>query len=198
MHTNCSRRQNSWEDCDARQSSSITSGADNRRLSGVRQDGLRSAGWSVDFHFSPFSSQRKELGRIRGNFDGNPGIREWETQTTRDLGWRLQCENVRYDRLFPCGRVDSKTKNAGGHERLTESESFTHGGDRTGLDGDKHVDECRHRTRAFHAFQLVKPRRLVDTNGLHHDFEKTGHETCAGTGLRLVQDGPQRLLQFFL
>ena len=43
-------------------------------------------------------------------------------------------------------------------------------------------------TRAFHAFQLVKLRRLVDTNGLHHDFEKTGNETCAGSGLRLVQD----------
>ena len=55
----------------------------------------------------------------------------------------------------------------------------------------KHVDECRHRTRAFLAFQLVKPRRLVDTNGLHHDFEKTGNETCAGSGLRLVQERSQ-------
>ena len=133
----------------------------------------------------------KKLVGIRGSFDGNPGIREWETQTTSDLGWRLQYEPVRYDRLFPCGRVDSKTKNAGGHERLTESESITHDGDRTGLDGDEHVDERRHRTRGFHKIQLVKSRRFADTNGIHHDFEKIGNETCADTGLRLVQDGSQ-------
>ena len=72
-----------------------------------------------------------KIGRIRGSFDGNPGIRGWEIQTTRDLGWRLQCEPVRYDRLSPCGRVDPKTENAGGHERFTASESFTHHGDRT-------------------------------------------------------------------
>ena len=59
--------------------------------------------------------------------------------------------------------VDSKTMNAGGHERLTESESAPHDGDRTGFDGDEHVDECRHRTRAFHKIQLVKYPRLVDT-----------------------------------
>ena len=66
----------------------------------------------------------------------------------------------------------------------TTHESFTHGGDRAGLGGDEHADECRHRTRAFHAFQLVKSRRLVDTNGLHHmeqvqvldsDWFKTDH-----------------------
>ena len=48
--------------------------------------------------------------------------------------------------FFPCGRLDPETKNAGGHERLAASESFAHDGDRTGLDGDEHVDECRHRT----------------------------------------------------
>ena len=85
----------------------------------------------------------------------------------------------------------SKTKNAGGHERLLASESFAHDGGRNGLDGDKHLDERRHRTRAFHTIQLVKTRRFVDTNGFHHDFEKTGNETCAGSGLRLVQDGSQ-------
>ena len=61
----------------------------------------------------------------------------------------------------------------------------------TGLDGDKHMDERGHRTRAFHTIQLVKPRRFADTNGFHHDFEKTGNETCAGSGLRLVQDRSQ-------
>ena len=60
-------------------------------------------GGSVDFHFSPFASQREEIVRIRGSFDGHQGIREWETQTTFDPGWRLQCEPVRSDRLLPCG-----------------------------------------------------------------------------------------------
>ena len=75
------------------------------------------------------------------------------------LGGDFNASLYGMDRLFPCGGVDSKTKNAGGHERLTVSESFTHDGDRTGLDGDKHVDECRHRTRAFHAIQLVKSQK---------------------------------------
>ena len=44
---------------------------------------------------------------------------------------------------------------------------------------------------SFHAFQLVKPRRLVDTNGLHHDFEKTGHGTSSGPRFGLVQDRSQ-------
>ena len=62
----------------------------------------------------------------------------------------------------------------------------------------KHVDECRHRTRAFHVFQLVKPRRLVDTNGLHHDFEKTGNETCAGSWTQIgSRQITERCLQFF-
>ena len=55
------------------------------------------------------------------------------------------------DRLLPCGRVDPKTENAVGHERFT-----AHGGCRTGLDGDKHLDERRHRTRVIHTIQLVK------------------------------------------
>ena len=38
---------------------------------------------------------------------------------------------VPHDRLFPRGGADSKTKNAVGHKRRTESESFTHDGDRT-------------------------------------------------------------------
>ena len=36
MLTNCSRRQNSWEDCDVRQLSSVGNGKDNRRLSAAR------------------------------------------------------------------------------------------------------------------------------------------------------------------
>ena len=44
---------------------------------------------------------------------------------------------------------------------------------------------------SFSRVQVGQTRRLVDTNGLHHDFEKTGNETCAGSGLRLVQDRSQ-------
>ena len=82
---------------------------------------------------------------------------------------------------FLCGRVDPETNN---DSVDTNDSELTHGGDRAGLGGDEHADECRHRTRAFHAFQLVKPRRLVDTNGLHHmeqvqvldsDWFKTDH-----------------------
>ena len=58
----------------------------------------------------------------------------------------------------------------------------------TVVDGDEHVDECRHRTRVIHTIQLVKPRRFVDTNGLHPDLEETGSKTRASTGLRLVLD----------
>ena len=148
-------------------------------------------GGQLTFISAHFATQRKEIGRIRSSFDGNPGIREWEDQTTCDLGRGLQCEPVWYDRLFPCWGVDPKTENDDRHKRFVACESFAHDGNRTGFDGDKHVDECRHRTRAFHAFQLVKPRRLVDTNGLHHDFEKIGNETCAGARLRLVQDRSQ-------
>ena len=149
------------------------------------------AGWIDDPHLSTFASQRKQTGRIRGYLDRTPRVLEWEAQTTCDLGWRLQCEPVWYDRLFPCWGVDPETENVDRHKRFVACESFAHDGDRTGSDGDKHVDECRHRTRAFHALKLVKLRRLVDTNGLHHDFEKTGNETCAGSGLRLVQDRSQ-------
>ena len=123
------------------------------------------AGWTVDPHFSTLASQRKKTGRIRGCFDGNPRVLEWETQTTCDLGWRFQFEPVSHERLSPCRRVDPETENVDRHKRFIACESFAHDGDRTGFDGDKHVDECRHRTRAL-------PRRLVDTNGLHHDFEK--------------------------
>ena len=126
--------------------------------------------------------------RIRDSFDGNPGIREWETQTTCDLGRRLNVnlfgmtdylhvgESIPRPRTlidtndswrakalhtmvtkqqvsmhgmtdyFHVGRVDPKPKNAGGHERLTARESSAYDGGRTGPDGDKHVDERRHRT----------------------------------------------------
>ena len=145
MLTNGSRHQNSWEDCDVRRLSSIGNGKDSRRLSGYGKMDCGRAGWTADPHFSTLASQRKKTGRIRGCIDGNSRILEWETQTTCDLGWRLQCEPVRYDRLSPCGGVDPETKNVGRHKRFIASESFTHDGDRTGFDGDKHVDECRHK-----------------------------------------------------
>ena len=119
--------------------------------------GAARAGWTADPHFSTLASQRKKTGRIRGCFDGNPRVLEWETQKTCDPGRRLQCEPVWQDRLSPCGRIDPETENVDRHKRCIACESFAHDGDRTGFDGDKHVDECRHRTRAFHAFQLSNP-----------------------------------------
>ena len=166
-----SRRQNSWEDL--RCPAVIV----NRKWKGQSKIVRGAARWTaveLDGQLTLISAHLPHKG-----------------ETTCDLGWRLQCEPVWYDRLSPCRRADPETENVGGHKRFIASESFTHDGDRTGFDGDKHVDECRHRTRAYHAFQLVKPRRLVDTNGLHHDFDKTGNETCAGSGLRLVQDRSQ-------
>ena len=41
--------------------------------------------------------------------------------------------------VVPCGRVDPMTENDGRHERPNVRESFAH-------DGDKHVDERKHRT----------------------------------------------------
>ena len=106
-------------------------------------------GWTVDHHFSTLASQRKKTRRIRGSFVGNSRIREWETQTTSDLGWRLQCEPVRHDRLFPCGGVDSKTKNAGGNERLLSARALHTMVTELDL---KVTNTWMHRTRAFHAF----------------------------------------------
>ena len=170
----------------------------NRKWKGQSKIFGSAARWTaveLDGQLALISAHLPHKGRKLGEFEAAlTELQEFlngRPQTTCDLGWRLQCEPVWYDRLSPCGRVDPETENVDRHKRFIACESFTHDGDRTGLDGDKHVDECRHRTRAFHALQLVKPRRLVDTNGLHHDFEKTGNETCAGCGLRLVQDRSQ-------
>ena len=46
--------------------------------------------------------------------------------------------------LFHAERVDPKTKNDGRHERTNARASFAH-------DGDKHVDERKHRTGVFHS-----------------------------------------------
>ena len=52
-------------------------------------------------------------------------VPEWEAQTTCDLGWRLQCDPVWYDRLSPCWRVDPETENVDRHERFIACESPT-------------------------------------------------------------------------
>ena len=62
---------------------------------------------------------------------------------------------------------------------------------RTGLDGDEHLDGRRLRTRAMHTLQLVGPRGIVGTNGLHHVFKEIRNETRASAGLRLVLDRSQ-------
>ena len=74
--------------------------------------------WTVDYHFSPFASQREEVWRFPVGFDGNPGFHQKETGTTPDPGWRLQCELLWIDRLSPRGRVDAETENNDGHKRF--------------------------------------------------------------------------------
>ena len=81
-HTNYSRRPDSWD---------VTAMSDSHRESEMvrtikgcwrcEQTDYGRAGWTDDFHFSPFAAQRKDFGRVLIGFDGNPGIREWETLT---------------------------------------------------------------------------------------------------------------------
>ena len=161
MHTNCSRRPNSWEDCDA--GPVIV----NQKWSGQSKIVGGAARWTADeldgqmtFISAHLPHKGKKLGEFEAVLMEIQGIREWR------VGGRLQREPARQGRPLPCGRVDPKTKKAGRHERLTARESCAHDGGRTGPDGDKHVDERRYRTRAFHTIQSVKPRRPVDTNGI--------------------------------
>ena len=168
VHTNCSRRANSWADCDAQQSSCIRDGADKQKLLVERADGS----------FQPICLTRKE---IRVGFDGNPGFHEWEVRTAPDLGWRLQCELARTDRLSPCWVVNPKTENAVGHERFTARKSIAHCCGRAGLDGDEHLDGRGLRTGAVHTVQLDPAQSLTQM-----DFVMS-----SSAGLRLVQDRSQ-------
>ena len=88
------------------------------------------------------------------------------------------------------GEWDLKTENVDGHKRFTACTSFAHCRGRAGLDGDEHLDGRRLR-RVIHTFQLVEPRAIVDTTGLHHVFKETRKLTRASAGLRLVQDRSQ-------
>ena len=125
VHTNCSRRANSWGGT-AMPSSHHASEMErtNKSCWWSEQMDCSRAGWTDDYHFSLFASQRKEIGGFRVGFDGNPEFHEWKIRTAHDPGWRLQCELARIDRLSPCRRVDPKTKNVVGHERLTARESI--------------------------------------------------------------------------
>ena len=122
---NYSRRANSWETA---MPSSHHASEMEWSIKSCRSEQMDCgrAGWTDDCHFSPFASHRKEIGGFRGGFDGHPGFHEWETATAPDPGRKLQCELVRIDRLSSCGRVDPKTKNADGHERLTACASLAH------------------------------------------------------------------------
>ena len=94
------------------------------------------------------------------------------------LNGRFQCEPVRYDRLSPCERVDPETENVGRHTRFIASESFTHDGDRTGFDGDKHVDDCRQDSLTQMDF-IMTSRKLdmEQVQVLDLDWFKTDHRT---------------------
>ena len=170
----------------------------NRKRKGQSKIVGSAARWTaveLDGQLNLISAHLPQKGRKLGEFEATLAeLQEFLNGRPKQhviLGGDFNVNLFWYDRLSPCGRVDPETENVGRHKRLIACESATHDGDRTGFDSDKHVDECRHRTRAFHALQLAKPRRLDDTNGLHHDFEKIGNETCAGSGLRLVQDRSQ-------
>ena len=127
MHTNCSRRSELLGGlrCPAVIVNQKWKGQS--KIVGRRQDGPRSElDGQLTLISAHFPHKGSKLGEIRGYLDGNPGIRERETQTTRDLGRRLQYKPLRYDRLFPCGRVDPETENVGKHKRLTcERELYT-------------------------------------------------------------------------
>ena len=64
-----------------------------------------------DYDVAGFLLELECLDDGQGYLDGTPRVLEWEAQTTCDLGWRLQCKPVWYDRLSPCWRVDPETEN---------------------------------------------------------------------------------------
>ena len=55
-----------------------------------------------------------------------------------------RCVETGNDRLFPCGRVDPKSKKDERYERTNARASSAH-------DGDKHLDGPKHRTRVLHS-----------------------------------------------
>ena len=72
------------------------------------------AGWTDDFRFSPFATQRNEIGEFEAVLMDIQDFIEWEIGTAPDPGRRLKCELLWIDRLSSCGRVDPKTENADG------------------------------------------------------------------------------------
>ena len=82
------------------------------------------------------------------------------------------------DRLFPCRRVDPKTKNDGRHERTNARASFAH-------DGDKHLDEHKHRTRVLHSPESQLCQALRGNNGMTAGRELLESEQmdCKGAGV---------------
>ena len=158
------------------------------------------AGWTDDFHFSPFATQRKENGRIRGSFDGNPGIREWETPTTLDLGWRLQREPVRYDRLFHVEKSIPRPRTLVDTNDSLRARALHTMVAELDLTVTNRWDERRHTTRAFHTIQWVKSlmgacvpscRR---THRLGSSIEEARHMQCMWA--RLPTNRPPRKKSF--
>ena len=98
--------------------------------------------------------------------------RERETQTTLDPGWRHQREPVRYDRLFPAralrtvvAELDLTVTNTWMNAD-TEQELFTRSSWSNPTDSLTHMD-------------FIMTSRKLEM------------KTCAGSGLRLVEDGSQ-------
>ena len=141
----------------------------NRKWKGQSKIVAGAARWTaveLDGQLTLISAHLPHKGSKLGEFEATlTEIQEflkWEAQTTCDPGWRLQRETVygMTDYSPCCEQSIPRPRTLVDTNDSLESESFTHDGDRTGFDGDNHVDECRHRTRDFHTIQLVKTQKI--------------------------------------
>ena len=80
----------------------------------------------------------------------NGSLEKWCESVELECVWKRFCRS---------GRVDPKTKNDGRHERTNARASFAH-------DGDKHLDERKHRTRILHSPESQFCQALRRNNGM--------------------------------
>ena len=150
------------------------------------------AGWTDDFHFSPFAAQRKDM----GEFDAVlMEIQEFVSGRAKqhlilggdfDVSLYGMTDFYHVEEPIPRPRTLVDTSDSLRARALHTMVAELHlTVTNTWMNADTEQ-------RTFHTIRLVKTRRFVDTNGFHHYSEKTGNETCSGSGLRLVQDGSQR------
>ena len=167
----CTRTVHAEGDCDTQQSSYIRDGVGSRELLEERADGLVELDGQLTVTSSHLPHKRKKLGyfesvltEIQEFVSGRPG-----------------------QHLILGGDFNVSLHGLTDYQHVEESIQRS----RTLLDGDEHMDGRGLRTRAIHTLQLVGPRGIVDTNGLHHVFKEIRNETRASAGLRRVQDRSQ-------